>query len=212
MLPKIGNDVSLSEKAYLVIKNAILNNKLKPREILSEEALAAELGISRTPLRSALKKLSFEGLVVINPGRNAMVADLSFEDVKKVFTVRIALEPLAAKAAATSIKPEELIDLQEILESQEEATKMDDYDLFLQKDYEFHTAVGKYSDNDLLGNIIQTINVQVHRFLILSGTLQTNAQEAIREHKEVLAAIKYGDGDTAEKKMKQHVENVSSRW
>lgn len=212
MLPKIGNDVSLSEKAYLVIKNAILNNKLKPREILSEEALAVELGISRTPLRSALKKLSFEGLVVINPGRNAMVADLSFEDVKKVFTVRIALEPLAAKAAATCIKQEELMDLQEILENQEEAIKMDDYDLFLQKDYEFHTAVAKYSDNDLLGNIIQTINVHVHRVLILSGTLQTNAQEAIREHEEVLAAIKNGDGDTAEIKMKQHVENVSSRW
>lgn len=212
MLPKIGNDVSLSEKAYLVIKNAILNNKLKPREILSEEALAAELGISRTPLRSALKKLSFEGLVVINPGRNAVVADLSFEDVKKVFTVRIALEPLAAKAAATSIKQDELMDLQEILEIQEEATRMDDYDLFLQKDYEFHTAVAKYSDNDLLANIIQTINVHVHRFLILSESLQTSAQEAIREHEEVLAAIKNGDGATAEIKMKQHVENVSSRW
>ncbi|WP_206808591.1 GntR family transcriptional regulator [Paradesulfitobacterium ferrireducens] len=211
MLPKIGSDVSLSEKAYLVIKNAILNNKLKPKEILSEEALAAELGISRTPLRSALKKLSFEGLVVINPGRNAMVADLSFEDAKKVFTVRIALEPLAAKAAATSIKPEELMDLQEILESQEEAIKMNDYELFLQKDYEFHTAVGKYSDNDLLGNFMQTINVHVHRFLILSGTLKINAQEALREHKEVLAAIKNGDGDTAEKMMKQHVKNVSGR-
>ncbi len=212
MLPKIGNDVSLSEKAYLVIKNAILNNKLKPRETLSEEALAAELGISRTPLRSALKKLSFEGLVVINPGRNAVVADLSFEDVKKVFTVRIALEPLAAKAAATNIKQEGLMDLQEILETQEEATKMDDYDLFLQKDYDFHTAVAKYSDNDLLANIIQTINVHVHRFLILSESLQTSAQEAIREHEEVLAAIKKGDGVTAEIKMKQHVENVSSRW
>lgn len=66
MLPKIGEKLSLSDKAYKVIKEAILNNDLKPREILSEEALATKLGISRTPLRTALKRLEFEKLVNVN--------------------------------------------------------------------------------------------------------------------------------------------------
>lgn len=210
-LPKIGNEISLSEQAYLVIKDAIINNKLKPREILSEEALAAELGISRTPVRSALKRLDFERLITLNPNRNVVVSDISDEDINKIFPVREVVEPLAAKIAAEIITNEQLDELEEIIDGHEEAARIGDYELYLQKDFEFHTYVAKYGNNELLYNIIQNINSHVQRFLILSETLQINSIKAANEHKEVLEAMRNRDVQAAEAKMRAHVKNVAIR-
>lgn len=210
-LPKIGNDISLSEQAYLVIRDAIINNKLKPREILLEEALAAELGISRTPVRAALKRLDFERLLTLNPGRNAVVADISEEDISKVFAIRIVLEPLAAKLVAAVITPTQLEELEEVLNGQKEAIKIGDFDLYLQKDYEFHNYLAKYSDNEILFGYIQNISSQVQRFLILSETLQASSDIAFQEHIAILKALEKRDIKLAEENMRKHVENVSKR-
>lgn len=210
-LPKIGNDISLSEQAYLVIKEAIINNKLKPREILSEEALAAELNISRTPVRAALKRLDYERLITLNPGRNAVVADISQEDIGKVFPIRIALEALAAKLAAQEITEEQLAELDEIIVNQEEAIKMDDYDLYIQKDYEFHTYIAKFSKNEMLYNFVLNINNHVMRFHILSQTLQSSSLMALNEHHDIMLALRKRDYSAAEALMRTHVENVAAR-
>jgi len=211
LLPTIGNNISLTEKAYLVIKNAILNNKLKPREILSEEALAAELGISRTPVRAALKKLEFERLILLNPGRNAIVADFSEEDMCQVFPIRIALEPVAARIAAQNINKDDLKKLKEILTSQQQAVQMEDYNLYIQKDFEFHTALARFSKNELLSDMVETINTQIKRFLILSVTLQENSTIAIQEHLKVVEALEQGEQSLAEELMKEHVVGVANR-
>lgn len=210
-LPKIGSDLSLSERAYRVIKASILNNRLKPREILSEEMLAKQLGISRTPVREALKKLAFERLVILNPGKNAVVADISEEDMRNVFIIRIALEPVAARLAAENITWKQINKLEEMLKGQDEALQSEDYELYLQKDYEFHTSVARYTNNEQLYDIIVSISTQVQRFLILSQTLQKSSPDALKEHKEVLIAIKNHDPKEAEEMMKRHVNNVAAR-
>jgi DNA-binding GntR family transcriptional regulator len=211
-LPRIGSNITLSEQAYIVIKDAIINNKLKPNEILSEEALAEELGISRTPVRAALKKLAFERLIVINPGKNAMVADLSQDDLSNVFTIRIALEPVAARITASKASKEQIAQLEETLDLQDEAIKTEDFELYLQKDYDFHSLLAQFTGNEQLYDIIVNINNQVQRFLILSGSLQKNSLAAHLEHRSVLEAVKLGDMDDAETKMRLHVSNVISRW
>jgi DNA-binding GntR family transcriptional regulator len=210
-LPKIGSDLSLSERAYRVIKDSILNNRLKPREILSEEMLAKQLGISRTPVREALKKLAFERLVMLNPGKNAVVADISEEDMRNVFTIRVALEPVAARLAAENITGKQINKLEEMLRGQEEALESEDYELYLQKDYEFHTSMARYTNNEQLYDIIVSISTQVQRFLILSQTLQKSSPDALKEHKEVLMAIKNRNPAEAEEMMRRHVNNVTTR-
>jgi len=210
-LPKIGNDISLTEQAYMAIKDAIINNKFKPKEILSEEALAVELGISRTPVRSALKRLDLECLITINSGRNAVVADISEEDMDKVFPIRAVLEPLAARIAASRINQDQLDELEKVLFVQEEAVKKGDFELYLQKDYEFHTMLAKFSDNEMLFGFIQNVTSHVQRFLILSQTLQSNSVIANEEHKGVLEALKRRDAQAAEEKMRAHVEMVTNR-
>lgn len=210
-LPKIGNDMSLSEQAYVVIKDAILNNKFKPLEVLSEEALAAELGISRTPVRTALKKLSFERLLVINPGKNVLVADISEDDMSNIFPVRIALEPLAAGLASIKISEGQLRELSEMLDVQDEALRINDYNLYIQKEYEFHTTLARYSGNELLHDFIEKVNIQVQRFLILSETLHRYSAVALEEHWFVLKALAQNDKEAAEEMMRSHVVNVAAR-
>ncbi|SFG12505.1 DNA-binding transcriptional regulator, GntR family [Desulfotomaculum arcticum] len=210
-LPKIGNDKTLAEQAYLAIKNAILTNRFKPREILSEEALAEELGISRTPVRVALKELAFERLIILNTGKNAVVSDISKEDIEKVFPIRIALEPLAARYTAKNINEKQVKKLEEILSEQELAIKTEDYNLYVQKDFEFHISLASYADNDLLFEMIKTINTLVQRFLILSETLQENSFAALEEHKKILKELEQKNAGTAEELTKIHVVNVAKR-
>lgn len=210
-LPKIGKDMSLSEQAYYIIKDAILSNKLKPRERLSEVALADKLGISRTPVRSALKKLAFERLVVFKRNKNAIVADLSEKDMYDVFVIRKAQEPVAAEETAKIITKEQTRVLDTLLEGQQRAIKQNDFSSYLKNDYKFHTLIADYSKNKQLYDIVVSINNQVKRFLILSGTLKINSERALSEHKAVLSAFKQGDYELAKEQMENHILNVTSR-
>lgn len=210
-LPKIGKDKTLAEQAYLAIKNAILTNRFKPREILSEEALAEELGISRTPVRVALKELAFERLIILNKGKNAVVSDISKDDIEKVFPIRIALEPLAARYTAVNINEKQIKKLKKNLFEQEVASKTEDYNSYVQKDFEFHTLLASYADNNLLFEMIKKINTLVERFLILSETLQESFFVALEEHKKILKALEQKNACAAEELTKTHVVNVAKR-
>ena len=211
MLQRIGNDLSLSEQAYVLIKGAIMNNYMKPMEELSEEMLAAQLGISRTPVRSAIKKLAFEKLVVLRPGKTTIVADISAQDIMKVFAVRIALEPLAAQKAAAVITPSQLEQLEAVLAAQTEAMRGDDYNLYMMKEYEFHAGIAALAENDLLYEFVEKVNTQVQRFHTLSSALQASSALALMEHEQLLDRFRVKDAAGAGETMLTHVENVARR-
>lgn len=210
-LRRIGNEISLSEQAYLIIKDAIVNNQLKPLTDLSEEMLAAQLGISRTPVRAAIKRLVFEKLVIMKPGKTAVVADISENDIHKVFAVRIGLEPIAANAAAVIITDRQIEFLEEIIDAQIEALRMGDYMLYIAKEYEFHTSIANYAENDMLYDFIDKVNIHVQRFLTLSLTLQKHSMIAIAEHQAIVKALKLHKSEAAEQAMRLHVVNVAER-
>ena len=211
MLQKIGNDLSLSEQAYVLIKGAIMNNCMKPMEELSEEMLAAQLGISRTPVRSAIKKLAFEKLVVIRPGKTTIVADISEQDIMKVFAVRIALEPLAAQKAAALITPSQIEQLEAVLATQTTAMRQDDYSLYMMKEHEFHVGIASLAANDLLYEFVEKVNTQVQRFHTLSSALQASSALALMEHEQLIDRFKAKDVAGAGQTMLTHVENVARR-
>lgn len=211
-LPRIGSEMSLTEQAYMAIKDAIINNGLQPHEILTEEGLAAQLGISRTPIRSALEKLSYERLMVMKKGRNVVVAQVTKEDVAKVFAIRQVLDPMIAKTVAQKICGSKLKALEKILRTQQEAMEERDFDQYLKKDYEFHVTLAKYTDNEILHDIIENISSQVMRFMILSTSLQRSSSNALEEHKAIFNALQKGDFVLAEKEAKSHVQNVMARF
>ena len=107
-MPRSAPDNRLPQRAYEWIKDAILEGRLKEGEPLSENRLAQEISISRTPIREALRNLEQDGFVRMVPGKGAFVAGISMEDVKEIYDIRILLEPLAARTAADRIPPEAL--------------------------------------------------------------------------------------------------------
>lgn len=211
MLPKIGKSLSLSEHAYLVIKDAILNNKIRPKEILSEEALADQLGISRTPLRTALKKLEFEKLIYINSSKNAVVADIARADMDKVFVIRLALEPVAARITCSNINEAKIREIEENLTIQANSIKTNDLVKFMDSHWNFHLYFARYSENELLLEMIERTMLYTQRFLMLSMTMPQYAPIAFEEHQAIVNALKTKSPALAEANMLLHIKNSASR-
>ncbi|MBV4421743.1 GntR family transcriptional regulator [Clostridium tyrobutyricum] len=211
ILPKIGNKVSLTQKAYDAIKEAILTNKLKPGELLIEEKLAEQLEISRTPLRSALKMLSYDHLVTINSSRNVMVTNIDQGELNQIAVVRKALETTAVMELKSNITKGEIKELGKIVTDQFEAYEHKNYDELIEMEYEFHVKIAKYTKNKWIYDMVKTSNTVVQRYLVLSGSLNKYARVAIEEHEEIVESIKNGEFEKASENMKHHIINVNDR-
>ena len=136
------------------LRQAIKEGILKPGERLMEIQLADELGVSRTPIREAIRKLELEGFVVMIPRRGTYVADISLKDVVQVFEIRSALEELAAGLAAERITPDELEELERILVEINEYIDRDEFDKIVDTDIRFHGVLYRASRNNRLVDIL----------------------------------------------------------
>lgn len=211
MLPNIGNKQSLSEQAYTVIKEAILNNKIKPKDILLEESLAASLGISRTPLRAALKKLEFEKLIYINSSRQAVVSEIKTEDMLQVFVFRLAVEPFVARLACDRMTAEGVGRLERNLLRQEKAINQHNLMEVIASELEFDGILAEIAGNEFFADAVGMVNTVMQRFLILSMTLSRDAPEALVEHTAMLDALKSGDCGSAARHSHDHLLKVANR-
>ena len=210
-LPKIGSKTSLAQKAYEVIREAIIMNRFKPGDILSEERLAEELAISRTPVRSALKRLAFEHLIILNPSKNIVVSNVSHNDIKDISFVRMALEGSAVSILANTITEHQLNELKKIVSLQKEAVETNDYELFIKMEYDFHVLIANFTNNKWILEMVTNVNTIIQRYLILSGSLKKYAKVAITEHEKIMNELKNGNSMEAEKNMRDHINNVNNR-
>ena len=213
MLPKIGKKQSLSVQAYRVIKNAILQNKIQPKDVLNEKSLAADLGISRTPLRSALKLLEFEHLIYINSSRQAVVAEVNVEDIAKAYALRVAVEPVIARLAATRwlAKKPPAKKLEENFKRQVQALEANNLVDAVASGLEFDLLLAEATGNNFFVEVVERINVYMQRVLTLSKTHAHDAPLAIDEHRQILAVIKEGNGDEAERLSRLHLTSGAER-
>lgn len=210
-LPRIGVEGSLADRAYEALKEAIVNRTLHPGALLNEERLAEELGISRTPLRTALQRLHHEHLLASAPGKGFMVASLNRRDMGHVFLMRRLLEPAAARLAAGRRTERDVSLLRDAVVAQQEAVEAGDYLRFLRHDEEFHLTIASVSENPYLQSAIRTMQVHGHRFLVLDKHIHGRAPDSIREHAALISAIERRDGDGAEDLMRQHVQRTESK-
>lgn len=212
MIKKRG---SLVDEAYLIIKKAIINMDVKPGQPLTEERLVEQLGISRTPLRSALNRLSCEELVDIYPGRGTFVSQVSYEEMVDTLNVRLVLEKLAAQQSVEkSIEGYDkyICQLEAMLSLQEEwviqPCKKDDMFGFLQYDNCFHRIISEMASNKVLKKQIMGLKDKFNRFVILANTLNDRIPAVIEEHRQVLEAIRAKDPALAEEAMAAHILKV----
>lgn len=211
-LKNLKKDQSLTDKAYSAIKNAIMTNELTPGTVLTEENLASQLGISRTPLRAALQRLQHEEIVVQN-GKTMVVAEVTERDVRDISVVRIQLEPLAIHLLAQNggITAKQLERLYLCGEKQLRALRDGDNEAVLNQDVLFHVSIAQMTGNRFLTELVNKSNETIRRFHTLSGSLPFHAEEAVEEHTVVLDYLRDGNFELAEQALRTHLEQVQQR-
>ena len=203
------NSHSLTAKVFNQLQNEILNGKYQPGDNLIETRLSTELGVSRTPVREALRQLELEGLVQSIPNKGVIVKGISAKDIEDIYTIRMMIEGLAARWAAQNITPEELVELKDAVELEEFYTQKNDIQHLLHFDSRFHEILFKASKSKPLMNTLRTFHHYVQRSRNASLKSPVRAQEALNEHKAILQAIIERDAERAEKLTTEHIFNAS---
>lgn len=200
----------LRDIVFETLRTAILDGKLKPGERVMEVQLAEKLGVSRTPVREAIRKLELEGLLVMIPRKGAYVADVSIQDVLNVLEVRASLEGLAASLAADRISEEDINLLRQNADEFEEMNRLNDRDGMVQKDTEFHSVLLNASGNNKLLSIVEGLSDYVQRFRVIYFTEYSDAKNIMEEHRAILEAISERDGEKANQVAQDHIENIGN--
>lgn len=196
----------LREVVCETLRDAIRKGVLKPGERLMEIQLADELGVSRTPVREAIRKLELEGYVIMMPRRGTYVANLSIRDVNEVFEIRTSLDSLASGLAAERITDEELEHLQRLLVAIGGYIEQGDMDKIVETDTEFHDLLYTASRNSRLTGIIFNLREQLTRFRTASMSYPGRLRATLEEHRRIVEAIAQGDVKEAQAASEYHME------
>lgn len=191
--------------AYNSLRDAILTWKLSPGSPIVEQEISDQLGISRTPVREALKLLEAEGLVKVVPQRGTFVSDLSTQDVEEIFALRESLEVMALKVAIGTIPSDQLTKLESFLSS---LTPDSPPEQFFESDRMLHEIIVNHGGNERLAHILNSLNVQVERVRRISAARPNRLDLSMREHLGILRAIRARDCNAAESELRQHIRNV----
>lgn len=199
---------SLEEKVYLALEDAILSGEYKRGDALTEMSLCKKLGVSRTPVRSALHRLSEEGLIEVAPNRGAIVVGMNDEDLADIYKIRIRLEGLASSMAAERMSDEEKRALAEAVELSEFYLGKGDVEKLKELDTSFHIIIYKASGSRTLSKILSELHRNIRSYRKLSLTVPGRLEKSIEEHKEILEAIQSGDAKRADEITSRHIENA----
>ena len=197
----------LREVVCETLREAIRSGVLKPGERLMEIQLADELGVSRTPVREAMRKLELEGYVIMLPRRGTYVANISIRDINEVFEIRTTLDALASGLAAERITEEELEQLERLLVSIGENIETRNMKKVVEDDMEFHDLLYKASRNQRLVGIISNLREQMTRFRSMSMSYPGRLKKTLEEHSRLVEAIAQRDVELAQKLAVEHMEN-----
>ena len=204
---KLNDYKTLRDIIFTTLREAKKMGELKPGERLMEVQLAQKMGVSRTPVREAIRKLELEGFVIMIPRKGAHVAKLSVKDIMDVLEVRASLDGLATSLAAERIAESELKELRQVQSQFDSYVEKDNLQGVIKKDVEFHDVIYKASKNDKLIQISNNLREQVYRFRVIYLKDFRSTKEVIREHMEIYQAISNRDPDAARKAAEKHIKN-----
>jgi len=203
---------NLDQKAYQIIKEMIENRVLNPGQKIPQEKLAAELGISRTPVIGALKFLEQEKLVVTKPRRGFYVRLFSLEELVSIFEIREVLEGLSARRTAKSITKKQIVQLRTIFEPFSGAADITDFEAYSRADRHFHNFIAQISSKEFLSSILRTFNIVSLAYLYPSKEGLIRApNETIKEHVAIVEAICSHDPEAAEHSMRTHLQTSAAK-
>ena len=209
------DDLTLNMNAYLplrdvvfnTLREAILKGELKPGERLMELQLAAKLGVSRTPIREAIRMLEQEGLAVTVPRKGAEVARMTEKDMEDVLQVREALDELDVNIACEKITEEQLENLRQAMKEFEASTKSGDVKRIAQADVLFHDIIYQSTGNSKLVSMLNNLREQIYRYRVEYLKDADSYPNLMKEHEEIEHALAKRDKKKATTAMQIHVDN-----
>jgi DNA-binding GntR family transcriptional regulator len=202
----LADHQSLRERIVARLRDAIIAGDLAAKTRLMEPEVARKLGVSRTPLREAIRQLEVEGFLTTVPRVGTFVSEVSDRDVEDTYAIRAVLEGLAARQAAENPDPAKAAALQAI--QAELAQKTADYRVYHEAAGRFHDVIFTLSRNQRLQAMYQSLSYQVTRFRSLSLAVEKRPEVSLREHRRIVAAILSGRGGEAERLMRAHIEGA----
>lgn len=197
----------LRDVVFNTLRKAILTGELKPGEHLMEIHLANQLGVSRTPIREAIRKLELEGLVIMIPRRGALVAQITEKDLKDVLEVRRALDALCAELACERITQEEKQQLKAACEEFEKATGTGDATTIAAADVKLHEIIIEATGNQRLIQMIKNLSDQMYRYRFEYIKEKDQHNNLIKEHRMIYESIINNNKEQAAKAAKVHIDN-----
>lgn len=200
-----GDQGSLRGMVFSRLQDEILNGSYAPGDTLVESRLAKELGVSRTPIREAIKQLEQEGLVSTLPNRRVVVEGVSEKDIDDIYVIRTRLEGLAARWAVTNITEKEFKVLKETLDLMEFYTEKDNLSQVQQLDAKFHGIIFRACNSKPLKHVLANFHQFLRKARRDSLAVPGRLPKTLQEHKAILNAITSGDSEAAEEAMKRHI-------
>jgi DNA-binding GntR family transcriptional regulator len=197
---------SLSARVASELRRGILTGRHRPGERLIEDRLSEEMGVSRMPIREALRTLAAEGLVEIQPRRGASVAEISVDAARDLVEVRATLEGLNARLAARHHEPGIMDELRNVLEQGNAAARSRNVDDLVRLNGEFHDKLAQAGRNSILWDIMRTLRERTN--LVFAANGARRAQQDWDEHSKILAAVIDGDEQLAEMLAARHVRRA----
>lgn len=205
----IQNHRPLREIVYEELKMQILTGEIKPGTRMMEVELAEDLGVSRTPVREAIRKLEKESLVTIEPRKGAYASEISMKDMEDILEVRKTMEGLAAGIAAAKITDEQKAILKTAMDNFDKAVDENNYDEMISNDTGFHHIIVEACDNAVLKNMVEQLQELVLRFRYLYFSDFRRAEQMPSEHKEIYDAIDRGDVEGAKEAAAVHIQRLA---
>lgn len=209
MIPvKIDVHQPLRDVVFEAMREAIITQTLKPGERLMEIQLAEDMGVSRTPVREAIKKLVTERFAVLIPRKGAHVSELSLDDVRELYEIRTGLEIFACGLAAERADEKEIEKIARYVDQAGEEFDSQNVAGTVRIDIGFHDLIYKATHNERLLSILYNISSQVYRIRASSIQLTGRKEESLKEHRQIAEAISLRDVDLARRLAQKHIENA----
>jgi len=197
----------LRDVVFRTLRDAILTGAIKPGERLMEIQLSKKLGVSRTPVREAIRMLELEGLVTMTPRKGATVAGISEKGLRDVLEVRRALEELSVVLACERMTWEVFEQLRQSNLRFAKAAEGEDITLIAKSDEEFHDIIYRSTDNDKLIHLLGQLREQMYRYRVEHIKIKERRSVLIHEHQEIIDALRERDSTLAAQVMRRHINN-----
>lgn len=197
----------LRDVVFNTLRQAILRGELKPGERLMEIQLANKLGVSRTPIREAIRKLELEGLVLMIPRKGAEVAEITEKSLRDVLEVRRALEELVVQLACEKITKEEIRELERVAKEFQQVVKSSDITEIAEVDVCFHDIIYTATDNQKLIQLLNNLREQMYRYRVEYLKRDGVFPQLIAEHEAIIRHIENNEKEKATEVMCRHIDN-----